>query len=272
MVQSPVLLRYPGAKNKMAASAAIGRLVGRVWGEFREPFAGSLGVTLDLLRHRQVDRVWINDLDEDIAALWTTVIREPEALIRLIKGFLPTRDVFDEFRASLLRQDDIAPAERALRKLAVHRMGKNGYGTKGGPMPSVGSRWNADSLVVAVRQAHELLTGRVRENRCTSYDFTRLIEERGENVFLYLDPPYVKAGRVLYEKSFKSEDHARLAGALRTTGHRWLLSYDDHPQVRSMYPEAECEVRPATVVAGTNQKQTELLILPRPTETTRREA
>jgi DNA adenine methylase len=45
----------------------------------------------------------------------------------------------------------------------------------------------------------------------------------------------VKKARTLYGWAFDDEEHTRLANVLRFCSYRWVLSYDDHPAIRSHY-------------------------------------
>lgn len=59
-------------------------------------------------------------------------------------------------------------------------------------------------------------------------------------------------------------DHARLAEALRTVAGKWLLTYNDVPEVRELYA-GWAEVRPVSgqysiSAAGPVQRSKELLI------------
>jgi len=57
--------------------------------------------------------------------------------------------------------------------------------------------------------------------------------------FIYLDPPYVTNERE-YRVQFTYEDHLRLRDLLiecDNVGIKWLLSYNDHPQVKEWYKD-----------------------------------
>jgi len=52
----------------------------------------------------------------------------------------------------------------------------------------------------------------------------------------YIDPPYYFKGSLLYLNSYNHNDHARLANLLNSlTKTRWMLSYDNVPQIRDFY-------------------------------------
>ena len=56
------------------------------------------------------------------------------------------------------------------------------------------------------------------------------------NVFFYIDPPYYKKGALLYLNSFTHDKHLELSEFLNGNDKaKWILSYDDVPEIRSMY-------------------------------------
>ena len=269
-----MILRYPGGKKKVAKFLAP---VLVPCDELREPFFGSGAVTFEALtKPNPPKRVWINDIDLGIAALWTTVIRHPDQLAALVESFRPSVASFKDFKESLLDPDAVlSDADRGFRKLAVHQMSYSGLGTKAGsPIGgwdqekvskayTVECRWNSRKLVLDIARAHRLLQGRVHENRCTSYDALDVIQAPGDDVVLYMDPPYVGAGQSLYQHSYTEPGHRGLAEALLNSPHRWLLSYDDHPLVHSLY--SSVRVQPVSWAYTINSKEgnkgQELLIL-----------
>ena len=63
-------------------------------------------------------------------------------------------------------------------------------------------------------------------------DLIRRLDRR--DVFFYCDPPYY--GTLgCYELEFDKHDHKRLAEALRDIEGKFLLSYNDHKEIRRLY-------------------------------------
>jgi DNA adenine methylase len=73
----------------------------------------------------------------------------------------------------------------------------------------------------------------------TNNDYSKLLEKEGNNVFIFLDPPYYSASKsALYGKNgslHKNFDHIRLAKELKSTPHKWLITYDDSAYIRRLY-------------------------------------
>lgn len=77
---------------------------------------------------------------------------------------------------------------------------------------------------------------------------------------LYLDPPYVEQADRLYATSFTATDHLELCSYLSATERPWVLSYDDHPLVRSLYADHDVDAPPHTYTAGGTTVGRELII------------
>ena len=79
----------------------------------------------------------------------------------------------------------------------------------------------------------------------TNLDYLDLINADGENVFLYLDPPYFSAQKsMLYGKKgnlHKNFDYERFADSLKSCKHKWLLTLDDCKYIRELFNFAKIQ-------------------------------
>ena len=79
----------------------------------------------------------------------------------------------------------------------------------------------------------------LRSVEITNLDYEEVLNAPGEDVFLFLDPPYFSAtNSALYGKNGKLHkifDHECFAANLKKCPHRWLLTYDDSPFVRELF-------------------------------------
>ena len=81
--------------------------------------------------------------------------------------------------------------------------------------------------------ASNRLQGVVIEN----VDFERLLKTYDRTgAMFYLDPPYYEAEKY-YPDRFQPEDHVRLRGALANIQGKFLLSYNDCPEIRELYKD-----------------------------------
>ena len=82
-----------------------------------------------------------------------------------------------------------------------------------------------------IRQLEDRMANVVVENQ----DFETLIRHYDRpDAFFYLDPPYY-ATEDMYDGGFGREDHRRLRNVLGDIKGRFLLSYNDCPEIRTLY-------------------------------------
>jgi DNA adenine methylase len=189
-------------------------------------------------KFRQV-RIVMNDLDPDIHSFWRVVAcgsnDEFLELIHRIEEQRPTVDQFRKLRAGKAT----TVVDRAFRAFFFNRTASRGISTSGplGGYDQAGkykidSRWNSAQLVDNIKRARQLLFGRTT---VLNEDFEQVIAMAHGRYFIYVDPPYYKAGNQLYTSKWTDRDHQRLKDSLMGRDN-WLLSYDAHPLIKEIYP------------------------------------
>lgn len=274
------MIRYPGSKDKIARQL-IGRfppdvaepLFNKRLGEYREPFFGGGAVGLRFLRTlpRGI-RVWLNDKDRALVCLWQSIRDQPKALSRLCLEYTPSVDDFYAFKEQD-GDESLDPLTAGFRKLALHQISFSGNGVMaGGPIGgreqrsefNVACRWNGARTSRKILAFSKLFAA--FDTQITHGDFAPLIDDAPPEAFVYVDPPYYKAGPQLYKHAFDDDAHARLAASLAGCPARWVLSYDDHPRIRELYAWAQIESVEMTyttaVSKGPRRKNSELVIKP----------
>ncbi|MFQ5456234.1 MAG: DNA adenine methylase [Nitrospirota bacterium] len=83
------------------------------------------------------------------------------------------------------------------------------------------------------------LSGILDNTLITNLDYQEVVEAKGKNVFIFLDPPYYSATKsALYGKNgnlHKTFDHKRFAKILKNVNHKWLITYDDSKYIRDLF-------------------------------------
>lgn len=276
------LIRYPGSKEKLSNriwSLFPDEMRHELWmearaHEYREPFfgAGAMGFRILAILPKRC-RVWINDIDPGMHALWSAVANHHRELIRHAMRFTPSTDYFYQFKEEDGRLTGCMVRD-GFRKLALHRMSYSGLGVmSGGPLGgrnqkseyNVACRWSAERISKDITKLHSIFR-RFRDLRITCGDFSPLIHDDSGESFIYADPPYYEKGGQLYKHNMNHEDHERLALLLRETKAKWVLSYDDHPAIRLLYSWAtfhEIHVKYTMAKAkGVRPKNREVAITP----------
>lgn len=228
MIVTPIL-RYPGAKRKV-----IKKLV-PFWNiehqEYREPFAGSASI---FFRKPLTKKNWLNDLDEDVSSVLLAIKNFPEELCDLINMTTPTVDLWLKMK-NAQPNTIIGKAYRTIVRNRTSFSGILGANPIGGIQQNsqytIDCRWNPERFCKNIKLCSEKLAN----VKITSSDFSKVIKAKGNNVLLIIDPPYYQRGFNLYQKQFDIDDHIRLMEMLKKTNHKFLLTYDDCPEIKDLY-------------------------------------
>lgn len=200
------------------------------YGRYIEVFGGA-GWTL-FRKPPEKFEVW-NDFNSDLVNLYRAVKEHSEELIRALDWTLNSRADFNRLKMLFrtpVKLPDVPRAAEYFRLITLS------YGSKcvsfGGQPCELGRRYPA------IRGAHVRLGGVVIENK----DFEALLRQYDrEDAFFYLDPPYYGTEDYYGGVDFTPDDHARLRGALAGIGGKFLLSYNDCPEIRELYGDFNIE-------------------------------
>ena len=199
-----------------------------------EPFAGGASV---FFSKNKAKKSLLNDLDDDVINTLTQIRDAVEDLIALLDGIPASKDLHTYYKNEYQPKSDL---ERAFRWYYLNRTSYSGimrvencywgYGRKYSMRPE---NWPPHLRTVSDRlQGVEL----------TSLDFEKVIDELPDGAFAFVDPPYYDADQQkFYNCTFDEVDHHRLSACLHRNCHRirFLLTYDDHDQVRHLYSWAD---------------------------------
>jgi DNA adenine methylase len=237
MVNSP--LRYPGGKQR-----ALTRILERFpasFSEFREPFVGGGSVFITVRQRDPKARVWINDLNADLIAFWTTARDENRSLVkdlRLIRHLVQNRRVLFNFWR---KYEPSSQYDAALRFFVLNRISFSGTTDSGGYSSSAFQSRFTCSSIDRVAALEPILEG----VRITNLDYSDVLLEAGDEAFAFLDPPYFSATRSkLYGKGgdlHTGFDHLELARLVAALPYPWLMTYDDSSEIRSLYADHHLE-------------------------------
>ncbi|HEX8639186.1 MAG TPA: DNA adenine methylase [Pyrinomonadaceae bacterium] len=261
MIRSP--LRYPGGKSR-----AVEKICALVppFAEFREPLVGGGSVFIHLKQKFPAKRFWINDKYAELATFWQQTQTNSEKVVKQIQqwraDFADGKTLFYFLRENMT---ELGETETAAAFFIFNRITFSGTTEAGGYSQQAFEKRFTDSSIERLKSMPEIL-----ENiKITNDDYETVVNADGENVFLFLDPPYFSAtASALYGKNgnlHKSFDHERFAGILKKCRHKWLVTYDDSPFVRDLFSFANVADWSLTygmrnVTKNSVQKETELFI------------
>jgi len=210
-------------------------------GHYVEPYAGGAGVAISLLFLEYVSRIHINDISRSVYAFWYSVLYEAEGLCRLISR---KRVSMEEWR----RQRDIQSnpnatlLDRGFSTFFLNRTNRSGIifgGVIGGQNQDgrwkLDARYNKKNLIKRIESIAKV-SNRIKLYNMDAADYIRdVLPGLPNKTFIYLDPPYYIKGKGLYEDHYQHHDHEKIAKLISEINQRWMVSYDNVPEIRSMY-------------------------------------
>lgn len=240
-------LRYPGGKGKVARFvASVVRSNGLSDGTYVEPYAGGAAVAWELLLTGVVRRVEVNDISRPIYAFWHSVLNDTDALCRLISDTPVDTEEWAKAKHVFSRPDEHDDLQLGFAMFFLNRTNRSGIlngGMIGGRAQT--GKWKIDARFTKPDLLEKIarianLRSRIK---LTNMDAVDLMQARGEawkiRTLVYLDPPYYVKGGQLYYDSYSHADHAAVAGQVAALdGVRWMVSYDDAPQIHELYAGA----------------------------------
>lgn len=205
-----------------------------------------------------------NDFDRNLVNLFRCMKVRPMAVIRelgfcnfnsrddfdVIRKFFEHAIFSDEYLAEELELTEIMlpPAQAKelkelrlrieqdydVRKAAMYlKLQRYSYSSSGKSFAS--QPFDIRKLFSLIQQLESRMANVIVENQ----DFERLIRHYDrEDALFYLDPPYFST-EDMYPGGFGMDDHKRLRDLLRNIKGRFLLSYNDCPEIRELYKDFE---------------------------------
>jgi DNA adenine methylase len=230
-IKSP--LRYPGGKSR--AISQIMDFLPPTFAEFREPFVGGGSVFVHLRQKYPQMPMWINDLNEDLYHFWHQTQQDAARLTKAVsaikKETTDGKTLFYEYKEEIERSD----FEKAVRFFVMNRITFSGTVDAGGYSQKAFEKRFTDSSIERVRKLASILA----DVQITNLDYRKVLDGGGENVFIFLDPPYYSATQSrLYGKRgslHTNFDHVAFAEAMKECRHSYLITYDDSPTIRQLF-------------------------------------
>lgn len=243
-------LRYPGGKSKLI-DFLYSKLAHEQLDTFVEVFAGGASLGLSLLDAGIIKKLILNDKDPGVYALWKTILEYPCELIQRLQSASPTHRDFMDAKAILALNEAPMPV-LAWSFLLANRLSFSGIvkanplGGKNGSQEALTARWNPKSLVERITRIHSM-RDRIELH---SMDAREFLETQGywyNKATIFVDPPYWGKGKALYTHYYEEKDHMELADILLQLymsfpGPDIIVTYDNHPRIREMYPLAQQEI------------------------------
>lgn len=234
------IFRYPGGKTKVAQKLLS--FFPASYKEYREACVGGGGVFFAI--EPSVSR-WINDLDDGLISVYNALQRRPEAFIKSCRELINIPEEKDEKYVENLkiifdRMCNDKTIDLALRYFFINRTVWEGRVTFNIPSRLYFS--NPEGWNIVETNKLEKSAKIIKDVNITRFDCRLLLNKPGNDVFVYIDPPYVKNSNLsrtsrLYAHNFEINDHTLLRDAVKSSKHKVMISYDDCGLIRDLYKD-----------------------------------
>lgn len=203
-----------------------------------EPFAGGGIISLTSLFENHVNSVIMVELDEEVAAVWQSVISGdgPWLADRILSFKISRESVTSE-----ISKPAFEVREKAFQTILKNRTFHGGVLAKGSGLIKLGengkgirSRWYPKTLAKRLINL-EKISKRI-EFRCEDgLKVMRDLYDREETVF-FIDPPYTAGGKNAGKRLYKYSDinHEKLFDICETLRGDFLVTYNNADEVREL--------------------------------------
>ena len=215
------LLKYPGAKNRLAPWIVSHIPPHKV---YCEPFLGSAAVFLN--KEPAYNEI-LNDLDDDIYNFFKVVRENPEELCRLIEATPYSRT---EYTTVYVESEEEALSIERARRFAVKCWQGFGCGNKykNGNRRGIGATGpNPAKAWAKLPETIQLAAERLKNAQIEHKDALELISDLyGKDTFIYIDPPYLQDTRkkYLYNHEMTNEQHVKLLKIAKESSCKIMIS------------------------------------------------
>jgi DNA adenine methylase len=220
-------LRYPGGKSK--ALKTLAPWFPTNFKEFREPFLGGGSISLLVTQNYPNIPIWVNDKYFYLYNFWVQLRDNGEELsnkLRSIKQEILGDDaahkqLFETCQKEIINQ---IPSEQAVSFFIMNKCSYSGL-TENSTFSVQASKSNFSLIGIDKLPAYSNI---IKNWKITNIDYSEVMNASGEDVFVFLDPPYdIKdflygTGRKLHS----SFSHQRFADDVDQCPHKFMITYN----------------------------------------------
>lgn len=219
-IKSISFINWVGGKSQLRKT--IAEHIPSDIGNYVEPFGG--GGWVMFFKQRWARCEVYNDINKDLFNLFNVTKFHPQALIDEMRHTKPSREMFNYYRDDFKPLTDIQRAAKFLTLLKYSYGGSMehfGYGRTRSPK-------SHENVLDTIAEVSKRLDHVFLEN----LDYSDILKRYDSaESFFYLDPPYYVDSVQVYSPI----DHTDLRDRLKNIKGRFLLSYDDRPEIRELY-------------------------------------
>lgn len=168
----------------------------------------------------------INDKEQELINLFRIIKEHPEELERILRYEFVSRDKFDFYKN--INIENLTDIQRVARYLYIV---SNSFASKGVSFGYAALKKPSQKIFL---EDLKVLRDRLKNTYVENKDVLDIIKRYDrENTFFFCDPPYYKTTG--YLEKFKEEDHINLRDVLSNISGKFLLTINDHEEIRELY-------------------------------------
>ena len=250
----PTVLRYPGGKSRVIYRLYRKNMLPQSIKEYREGFLGGGSCALAFSTMYPDIPVWVNDLYTNLYHFWSQLQTNSDSLINRLL----------ELKDEACRSEDVDELERKHRELyasmrglidgstdpldlatAFYVLNRSSFGGFTQQNKNAFIRDSYKNTIFSQSKIRKLadISNIIQPWRITNQDYRNLMTEPGEDVFIFLDPPYLIKD-MLYGKNKEMHtgfSHDDFIQSCKDTPHNWMITYNEHPWLREQFSEFHLE-------------------------------
>jgi DNA adenine methylase len=246
-------LRWAGGKNWLIKH--LDTLLPRSgFNNYHEPFLGGAAIFLSLNLY---ERAFLSDLNKDLIAVYKTLRKDPEEIIKILKNYRNT----EEFYYSIRNQELDDEVRKAAKFIFLNQTSFNGIyrvNLKGKYNVPFGYRTKEFLDPEGLRAVSKAL------KKATLFhgDFDLIKENIKKKDLIFLDPPYTVShnnnGFIKYnQKLFSLDDQKRLSQLIdyiKKRGAYYILTNAAHKTIEEIFEKGDrkLELNRASLIGGHN--------------------
>lgn len=258
--------RYPGGKTWFIPTLRKWlHSINRKPKLFIEPFVGGGIVSLTVAFEDLASQVLMVEIDEQIAAVWQTIINDGEAhwLARKILKF----DLNKENLSLELNKKPSDYKHLAFQTILKNRTFHGGILAEGAGIIKCGengkgllSRWYPSTLAKRI-ECISFFTHKIKFIKTDGLEIMKKYASCEDSVF-FIDPPYTAGGKRAGARLYKHSDinHEELFDLCGTIKGNFLMTYDNAAEVIMLADKFNFDARPIAMKNTHHAEMTELVI------------
>lgn len=253
--------RYPGGKTWLIPTVRQWlKQENKITRELIEPFAGGGIVSLTAAFEKLAEQITMVELDEEIAAVWEVILNEKN---QWLADKIYTYDLTHANVKAELENPNKTLQDIAFCTILKNRVFHGGILAKGSGMIKNGengkgitSRWYPKTLrdrILAINFVKDKI-------KFIPGDAFEVLEQNIDNqaAYFFIDPPYTVAGKRLY--TYFDIDHERLFALTAQLQGKFMLTYDDTPEIRQLADKYRLQYRTIPMKTTLHFEKNEIIV------------